>query len=142
MRHAIELAYATKKEGNLPFGAVVVHRDQVIARGRSQERSAHDVTKHAELMAISTACATLRRTDLYDCVLYSSSEPCTMCASAALQAHIGHIVIGATRDDASHIFSPRRIRIFDLVADARHPVQLTVGVLKSEAVTLFDDIER
>jgi tRNA(Arg) A34 adenosine deaminase TadA len=107
MAEAITLAAQAKQQGDLPFGAVIVRAGVVISRGMSLERASRNVTRHAELSAISDACTTLQRASLADCVLYSTCKPCTICTSAALQAGIGRLVIGTTRDDLPQFFTPR-----------------------------------
>lgn len=142
MAEAIELAKQAKAEGNSPFGAVIVKDNGVIARGRSLEFAEQDVTKHAELMAVSEACRTLGRVDLSECVLYASGEPCIMCAAAAFQANISRVVIGATRDDLPHFFRKREIGIFQLAEDSSYKPEIKTGVLREEAIKLFEGARR
>src|SRR5438128_1037783 len=93
MDQAIKLAKSAKSSGNFPFGAVIVKGGEVISSGQCQEVTEHNVTKHAELIAVSRACSKLKTVDLSGCTLYASGEPCNMCASAAFQADIARVVI-------------------------------------------------
>ena len=142
MSLAIAEAQAAKKSGNLPFGAVVVRNGEVISTGHSMELSEQDVTKHAELMAISKACKNLGSMSLIETTLYASGEPCNMCASAAFQANISTVVIGSTRSDLSNFFRRREIGIQQLANDASHRIEIITGVLKDNATSLFDDIKK
>lgn len=142
MSEAIKLALQAKQEGDFPFGAVIVKNGQIISSGRSQEVTNHDVTQHAELVAVSRACEALGKKNLSDCIIYASGEPCNMCAAAIFQAKIGKIFIGASRDDLAHFFRKREIGIFQLAKDLDYEVQITTGVLKTEAIRLFDGVKK
>jgi tRNA(Arg) A34 adenosine deaminase TadA len=102
MRTAIGLARA-KMRANCggPFGAVVVRRGKVIARGWNEVTSANDPTAHAEVMAIRVACRKLKTFQLADCELYTSCEPCPMCLAAIYWARIKRVYYAGTRRDAA-----------------------------------------
>ena len=104
MRAAIRLA-RTKMRANCggPFGAVVVRRGKIIARGWNCVTSANDPTAHAEVTAIRAACRKLKTFQLADCELYTSCEPCPMCLSAIYWARIRKIYYANTRRDAARI---------------------------------------
>jgi tRNA(adenine34) deaminase len=142
MRRAIELAKQAKAEGNFPFGAVIVKGNQIISEGRCLEVVEHDVTKHAELLAVSGACTKLQSVDLSDCTLYASGEPCNMCASAAFQADIGRVVIGAVRAKLMDFFRQRAIGIRELAKDSSHHIEIVTGIMEPEAIALFDGLKR
>ncbi|MFW5826084.1 MAG: nucleoside deaminase [bacterium] len=86
-----------------PFGAVVVHGGEVIARGHNQVVTRNDPTAHAEIVAIREACRRLATFDLSDCELYTTCEPCPMCYAAAWWARLGKIHYGCSRRDAAAI---------------------------------------
>lgn len=142
MRLAIAEAQTAKTEGNYPFGAVVVQGGEVIATDRCRELTEHDVTKHAELLAVGKACQQLGSLSLADATLYASGEPCNMCASAAFQADIATVVIGAARADLPDFFRKRNIGIQQLADDASHPVEIITGVLQDEAIALFTGVDK
>lgn len=83
MQQAIALAYdnITQKKGG-PYGAVVVKDDKVIGTGTNIVEETNDPTAHAEILAIREACQRLNSTDLSDCEIYASGEPCPMCLAA------------------------------------------------------------
>lgn len=86
-----------------PFGAVIVHGDEVIAEGWNQVTSGNDPTAHAEIVAIRRACARLRTFSLDGCDIYTNCEPCPMCLGAIYWAHIRCIYYSSTRADAARI---------------------------------------
>jgi tRNA(Arg) A34 adenosine deaminase TadA len=104
MVRAIELSQEGM-DGNFggPFGAVVVKNGAIIAEGFNHVTSTNDPTAHGEVVAIRNAGRNLNQPWLEGCDLYTSCEPCPMCISAALWAHIQKIVYGATQQDAADI---------------------------------------
>ena len=92
MERCLELAQHGAKKGELPFGAVIVSRGHVIAEATNCVSSESDVTRHAELVALSEAQKVLKRKRLQDCTLYSIVEPCPMCSFPAREARIGRVV--------------------------------------------------
>ena len=104
MREAIKEAETGMHGGRGgPFGCVIVHRDEVIARGQNRVTSSNDPTAHAEITAIREACQKLNTFSLEDCELYTSCEPCPMCLAAVYWARIPTLYYGNTRADAAAI---------------------------------------
>lgn len=95
MQQAFFLAEQAYEEKEVPVGAVVVRDDNIIGKGYNQPERLNDPTAHAEMLAISAACATIGQKYLTDCTLYVTLEPCPMCAGALVWSKIGTIVIGA-----------------------------------------------
>jgi len=140
MRLAIRQAELARQLGDVPFGAVVVYEGQVIAAAHNSEHLETDITSHAETKAISAACHALGRRDLSGCTLYSSNEPCLMCATAAFYGCIPRIVYAVSRDDLPQFFRPRKIRIAELARDTSHPPQIIAGVCRAEAMALYAEM--
>ncbi|GGJ89840.1 nucleoside deaminase [Deinococcus aquiradiocola] len=92
LRLALTEAVSAGRRGEDPFGAVIVMGGRVIARGGSRELELGDPTAHAEVLVIREACRTLRSLSLTGSVLYSSTEPCIMCAGALKWAGIDRVV--------------------------------------------------
>src|ERR1700757_4591361 len=92
MERCLELAQRGADKGELPFGAVIVSRGQVVAEATNCVSSERDVTRHAEIVALSEAQKVLNRKRLQDCTLYSIVEPCPMCSFPAREARIGRVV--------------------------------------------------
>lgn len=87
-----ELAYS---KGEVPIGAVIVRDGLVIARAHNLKESLKDTTAHAELLAIKNAQETIGDWRLNGCVMYTTLEPCPMCAGAILHARLDRLVYGA-----------------------------------------------
>jgi tRNA(adenine34) deaminase len=96
MGEALREARKAADADEIPVGAVVVAGDDIIGRAHNQTELLHDVTAHAEILAISAATENLRAKYLTDCTLYVTLEPCVMCAGALGWAQVGRIVYGAS----------------------------------------------
>lgn len=129
MRMALKEAEEAFGESEIPVGAVVVSHGRIIARAHNQTEQLHDVTAHAEMLAITAAANLTGGKYLADCTLYVTVEPCTMCAGAAGWAQISRVVYGATDEK----------RGFQLTAPhALHPkATITAGVLEDECAALM-----
>ncbi len=101
LQQAVDLATANVAAGGGPFGALVVRGDAVVASGVNRVTRDLDPTAHAEVTAIRTACRDLGVFALTGCTLYTSCEPCPMCAASALWARLDRVVFCANRDDAA-----------------------------------------
>lgn len=95
MQEAYLLAKKAEAIGEVPIGAVIVHGDAIIGRGYNQTISSHDPTAHAEILAIKEACLHQANYRLEDCTLYTTLEPCIMCAGAIIHSRVKRLVIGA-----------------------------------------------
>ena len=95
MQQAFFLAEQAYEEKEVPVGALVVQDQHIIGKGYNQTERLTDPTAHAEMLAISAACATLGEKYLGGCTLYVTLEPCPMCAGALVWSKIDTIVIGA-----------------------------------------------
>ena len=99
MEQALALAREAAAHGEVPVGCVIVHRGQIIGRGRNRREEKQAVYSHAEMEAMAQANAALGSWRLEDCDLYVTLEPCPMCAGAILNARIARVFYGA-RDAA------------------------------------------
>lgn len=95
MELALNEARQAFKEDEVPVGAVVVLNGRIVAKGHNLTETLHDVTAHAEMIALSAACEGLGSKYLPQCTLYVTVEPCIMCAGALGWSQIGRIVYGA-----------------------------------------------
>ena len=98
MRMALAEARRAYEADEVPIGAVIVSRGQVIARGHNLTETLTDVTAHAEMQAITSATNMLGGKYLADCTLYVTVEPCLMCAGALGWSQISRVVYGAADD--------------------------------------------
>lgn len=131
MNLALQEAQKAESEREIPIGAVIVCKGQIIARGHNLTEHLHDVTAHAEMQAITAAAEHLGGKYLTDCTLYVTVEPCTMCAGALGWSQISRIVYGAEDPKRGfQLYAPR----------ALHPkTELTGGVLKDECSALMTE---
>jgi tRNA(adenine34) deaminase len=92
---ALEEAKKAAEKGEVPIGAVIVRRGEVIASAHNGRETTFDATAHAETSAIRNACQKLNGWHLTDCTLYVTLEPCPMCAGAIINSRIEKVVFGA-----------------------------------------------
>jgi tRNA(adenine34) deaminase len=95
MRQALKEAEKAFKADEVPVGAVIVAKNQIIARSHNLTELLNDVTAHAEMQAITAAAENLGGKYLINCTLYVTLEPCVMCAGALNWSQISKIVFGA-----------------------------------------------
>jgi tRNA(adenine34) deaminase len=96
MQQALKEAEKGIKSDEVPVGAVIVAKNQIIARAHNLTELLNDVTAHAEMQAITAAAESLGGKYLVKCTLYVTLEPCVMCAGALNWSQISKIVYGAT----------------------------------------------
>lgn len=137
MAAAIRQAVVAKKKGDVPFGAVIVCHGRIIVESANSEHLEQDVTRHAEVKAVSEASHILGRRDLSDCTIYSTVEPCPMCAGAIFHACIPRVVYAMSRDDLPKLFRSRKIRLRDLASDWHYSPEVVSGILSQEAIRIF-----
>lgn len=144
MKRALRSAYEgiRKAEGG-PFGAAIVRGSQVIAVAHNTVLKNHDATCHAEVNAIRVASRKLRRFDLSDCVIYSTTEPCPMCFSAIHWARIAKVIFGTSFEDvAKRGFNELYIPSRKMKRDGRSQVRIKSGFMKKECLALLADWDR
>ncbi|TAD85914.1 MAG: nucleoside deaminase [Bacteroidetes bacterium] len=115
MGKALQAARRAWDEDEIPVGAVVVQQHQIIGQGYNQTERLHDVTAHAEMIAVTAACNFLNAKYLPQATLYVTLEPCLMCAGALYWCKIGRIVYGAA--DVKNGYSKH----FSAASGAAHP---------------------
>ena len=128
MREALKEAKKAFDSDEVPVGAILVMDNEIIARGYNQVEMLQDATAHAELLCITAAESALSSWRLAGCTLYSTLEPCTMCAGAMLLSRVSRLVWGAK--DIRHGAHGSWINIFEHVHPT-HTMEITSGVLAS-----------
>ena len=136
MTQALREAEKALKEEEVPVGAVIVKDGTIIARGYNRREALNDPTAHAEILAITSAAATLADWRLSGCTLYVTLEPCPMCAGAALNARLSQIVFGARDADVGACGT-----VYDLVKGKNliHEVGVLPGVLEDESKAILKE---
>lgn len=134
MGKAIEEARRAFDAGEVPVGAVVVHRDRIVGRGHNRTEETGRPFEHAEVLAMWEAVGNLQRKTLEDCILYSTVEPCVMCVGAAMLARIPRIVFGAREPKTGACES-----VFSIPNEPGldHPIVVTGGVEAEQALALM-----
>lgn len=134
MARALALARAAGESGEVPVGAIVVHGERVLGEGVNRTVAQGDPTVHAEMGAIRAAAEALGDWRLLDSTLYTTLEPCSMCAGAIVLARIPRVVYAAADPKAGMAGS-----LGNLLQDERlnHRCEVTVGVCADEAGELL-----
>ena len=96
MKAAINEALKAYDTGEIPVGAVIVWKNQIIGRGHNLTETLNDPTAHAELQAITAATNSIGGKYLTDCTMYVTLEPCIMCAGACYWAQLGAVIYAAS----------------------------------------------
>lgn len=136
MRVAIEQAKNAEENGDVPIGAVIVCRDQLVGKAYNQREQLKDPTAHAEIIALTQAAAYLQSWRLNACTMYVTLEPCPMCAGALVLARIDRLVYGCDDPKAGACGS-----LYDIVRDERlnHRLEVTSGILAEECGKLLQE---
>ncbi len=127
MVEALKQAWKAFAAGEVPVGAVIVHDGRVIARAYNQVELLQDATAHAEMLVIGSAAQALSGWRLEGCTLYSTLEPCCMCAGALFLSRVSRLVWGAP--DIRHGANGSFIDVFSLTHPI-HNVEVTKNVLR------------
>ncbi len=129
MRMAMAEAQLAFELDEVPVGALIVFEDRVIGRGHNLTASLHDATAHAEMIALSAAYNHFQDWRLENCYLFSTLEPCAMCAGAAVLSRIKTIVYGARDPKFGACGS-----IFEIPTQEKlnHRIEVVEGVMADE----------
>jgi tRNA(adenine34) deaminase len=136
MQEALKEAQKAFQEDEVPVGAVVVHNNQIIARGHNQVERLKDPTAHAEMIAITSAANYLGTKWLNQASLYVTIEPCSMCAGALVLARIKNLYFGASdpktgaSGSVTNIVNHKKLN---------HRIKVTKGILQVECSSLLKD---
>ena len=149
LQAAITEAHAAEASGEVPIGAVIVHRGEIIARGQNRVLRDHDPTAHAEIVALREAGRALENYRLVSrnpsidttegCTLYVTLEPCAMCAGAILHARIARLVYAAPDPKAGACGSVLSVMNHPQL---NHKVEVLPGLLAEECSTLLTNFFR
>jgi tRNA(adenine34) deaminase len=134
MRRALEEAEKAAEMGEVPVGAVVARGEEILAVAHNEREKTKDPTAHAELLALRRTAAHIKSWRLAGCTLYTTLEPCPMCAGALHAARISRLVYAAPDPKAGAAGT-----LYNLPTDSRlnHTFPTASGLLEVEAANLL-----
>ncbi len=140
LRLTFDIAREAREAGNHPFGAILVGPDgSVLLRAGNAHGQAGDRTGHAERVLMTEASVTWPAPFLETCTMYTSAEPCAMCAGAAYWAGVGRVVYGLTEHDLKQLIGPHPENLtMDLpcrvvLGAGQRPIEVIGPLLEEEA---------
>ncbi len=139
MRRALAAARDAAQHGEVPVGTCIVVGNVVLAVAGNRTRTDKDPTAHAEMVALRAAAIEARNYRLSDAVVYSTIEPCVMCAGALLQARVQRLIYGANDERAGAVESRFRVCDTDFL---NHRIEVTAGVLEEECREIMQEFFR
>ena len=136
MREALKNANKAMKINEIPVGCIITYENKIISHGYNQRNKKNNVLYHAEIIAINKACKKLNDWRLENCILYSTLEPCAMCAGAILQARIKKIIFGCYNYKFGCAGSV--INLFEQ-KQFNHRVEIISGVMQNECEIILKE---
>ncbi|MEH1925499.1 nucleoside deaminase [Nostoc sp.] len=134
----MRLALAEAKEGDAPYGAVIVKDNEVVAVAHNTVRRDNDPSAHAEINVIRSLTAKLKNPSLEGYSIYTTGEPCPMCATACVWSGLSEIVYGASIQDLISLNQSQiNISSEEVISKSFRNIKVTKGVLKNECLELF-----
>jgi tRNA(adenine34) deaminase len=139
MRQALVAAHEARLRGEVPVGTCIVSGEALLAVAGNRTRTDQDPTAHAEIVALREAAHRVSNYRIVDAVVYSTIEPCVMCAGALIQARVRRLVYGARDERAGAVESRFRVCDTDFL---NHRIEVTAGVLQEECREIMQDFFR
>lgn len=139
MKHAISCAHEALLMNEVPVGAVVVRNGIIIGRGYNTVIQDSSISSHAEIKAINEASKFLKNYRLAGCDMYSTLEPCHMCAKAIVDARISNLYFGALEPKTGSVMS---IDNFLEKPFLNHKVNFSYGHLERDSKNLLQSFFR
>jgi tRNA(adenine34) deaminase len=134
MEEALRMAQRALVAGEVPIGAIVICKGEIVGRGWNRNLTDGDPTAHAEIVALRDAGATLGNHRLTDCELFTTIEPCPMCAGALTHARVKRLVYGAEDPKAGAVESVMQVVNHPTL---NHRVEVRSGVLAGRSADLL-----
>jgi len=136
MEMAIEEAKRAGQSGEVPVGAVLVKEDQVLSRDHNRCIEMNDPTAHAEMLVLRKGGEVLKNYRLNHTVMYVTTEPCAMCASAMIHARVSRLVYGASEPKFGAVESKFRLLEGE---GLNHRMEVNRGILEKECAKILKD---
>ncbi|HEX4499278.1 MAG TPA: nucleoside deaminase [Thermoanaerobaculia bacterium] len=137
MRRCLELGRAALTVGEVPVGALIVRGEAVVGEGFEETRALPDPSAHAEVQAIRAACRSLGSADLSGCTLYTTVEPCVLCAYVVRRTGVSRVVYGVPAGQLGGASSRYAILQDPEIAGWPAPPEILAGVLAEECQELL-----
>lgn len=139
LRRTLELAEAAVLRGNHPFGALAVVEDSVELAAENRVVTEDDCTRHAELILVSLVSRTLSASEIARATLYSSTEPCPMCAGAIQQCGLPRVAFACSARGLRNLVGRREVLpCRDVFRRMGHPVEVLGPLLEAEGLALHE----
>lgn len=139
MRRCLELAAEAKAHGKTPVGSVIVKEENILAEGLEGDQKLPGLLAHAEVAAITEAVARTGNTDLSECILYTTVEPCFMCSYLIRQTRIREVVFGIKTPGTGGSSSNYPFLTASNISQLSTAPSVTEGVLQKECESLFKE---
>lgn len=137
MQQALKEAKKAYKRDEVPVGAIVVDPNgNIIAKAYNQGEHGLTAISHAEIIAMTKACKKLSQPRLWDCKLYVTLEPCTMCATAISMMRIKEVIYGASNPKGGAI--EHGVKFYEQPT-CNHSPNITRGILETECSNILKD---
>lgn len=134
----MKIAIAQAKLGDAPYGSAIVKDNQVAIAAHNTAKRDNDPSAHAEVNAIRRLTAKLQNRSLEGYILYTTCEPCPMCATACIWAGISEIIFGASiKDLIERGVAQIDLPCQEIIAKSFREIKVTKGILKGECLALF-----
>ena len=137
MRRCLELAEESRKSGETPVGALVARNGEILGEGREATRSLLDPSAHAEIQALRAACQGAQSLDLPGTTLYTTVEPCVLCAYAIRRAGVSRIIYGIPAGQAGGVTSRYNLLTDESLTGWPPPPEILAGVLGAECTEML-----
>ncbi|WP_017316338.1 nucleoside deaminase [Mastigocladopsis repens] len=134
----MRLALEEAKKGDAPYGAVIVKDNQVVALAHNTVRRNSDPSAHAEINVIRSLTAKLNNPSLEGYIIYTTGEPCPMCAAACVWTGLSEIVYGASIEDLVSVNQSQiNVSCEEIIAKSFRKLTVKRGILREECLKLF-----
>ncbi len=139
MNLALSLAKRAANRSEVPVGAIIVGPDGILGRGHNLRQTLQTPIAHAEMLALHRASRKVGSWRLPNVTIYSTLEPCVMCAGALIQARVTRLVYGAKDPKGGAIHS-----LYQIAQDPRlnHQIDISSGLLEAECAQILRDFFR
>lgn len=136
MRKCLDLAKTARERGDSPVGCVVVQDNAIVSEGIEGGKTHKDITFHAEIEAIRNATFNLKKSDLSNCTLVTTHEPCIMCSYVIRHHKIKLVVVGVTSGDIGGYSSSFPLLLDKTISKWPAPPEIIDGILEEACKAL------